>query len=64
MRLLVAGSERTAVGAAKVGQTLAVEGLFDMVSPDAKFIRQQGLVALPEPPEETAAPTPEAPPAP
>ncbi len=49
-RLLVAGSEATAVGTAQVGAELAVEGLFDVLSPDRQFIRQAGLIALEEPP--------------
>ena len=49
-RLLVAGSEATAVGIAVAGKDLTVEGLFDVLSPDRQFIRQAGLIALAEPP--------------
>ncbi|MGM0575101.1 MAG: hypothetical protein ACQEXJ_05155 [Myxococcota bacterium] len=50
-RLLVLGSERTEVGEAEVGDTLTLTGRLELMSPDGRFIRQRGLVILPEPPE-------------
>lgn len=57
-QLLVVGSEATEVGRVKKGDEVTVEGSFDVMTRDGAFIRQAGLLVLPEPP-----PPPEPPPA-
>lgn len=49
-QLLVVGSEATEVGRVKKGDEVSVEGVFDVMTRDGAFIRQAGLLVLPEPP--------------
>ncbi|MCB9728710.1 MAG: hypothetical protein H6744_16315 [Deltaproteobacteria bacterium] len=49
-QLLVVGSEATEVGRVAKGDEVTVDGSFDVMTRDGAFIRQAGLLVLPEPP--------------
>ncbi|MEZ4267958.1 MAG: hypothetical protein R3F39_16415 [Myxococcota bacterium] len=60
-QLLVVGSEATEVGRVAKGDEITVEGAFDVMTRDGAFIRQAGLLVLPEPPPPPEPPPVEAP---
>ncbi len=65
-QLLVAGTMWSAVASLEQGATVTLTGRFDRVTPDGDYVRQQGLIYLPdlprpEPDAGTEAPADEAP---
>lgn len=50
-KLLVAGSMYSPLKNFKDGQTITIEGMFDMVSPDGHYMQQDGLMHLKDLPE-------------
>lgn len=65
-QLLVAGTMWSAVASLEEGSTVTLTGRFDRVTPDGDYVRQQGLIYLPdlprpEPADAAAAPADEVP---